>query len=210
MERHQMQEKTINISPIQTAGVRYKSLNIWTMLTVALLFSAVLKTHTAQAENFDQYQAKAIFLYNLTHFISWPMGEDQNNKQLFTIVVLGHDSLGTYLNDVAAGELADGRRIVIKRYYVLEQLRQQPCDLLFVSKDQMALWPQIRAVARQHAILTVSDMEGFAHRGGIINLLTSDRKIQIEINIEEARRNGFEFSAKLLRLARIINSKEEK
>jgi hypothetical protein len=53
-------------------------------------------------------------------------------------------------------------------------------------------------------MLSVSDVEGFGQRGGMVNLLTTGRKIRIEVNMDEARRNGFDISAKLLRLARIV------
>ena len=59
-------------------------------------------------------------------------------------------------------------------------------------------------------ILTVSDVEGFTHRGGMINLLTSGRKIRIEINVEEAKKFGFDISAKLLKLAHIVNGGKDK
>lgn len=160
----------------------------------------------ADAEIFDQYQVKAVFLYNLKNFITGPAGKDHGREAPFTIGVLGHDTLGIHLDLAVAGETVDGREIRIERLASLEQLQIRPCELLFISSDQMHLWPQIREIVRAHHILSVSDVEGFGRRGGIVNLLTTGRKIRIEINMEEARRNGFEISAKLLKLAHIVTS----
>ena len=176
----------------------------------AAVLSLCIMLFPAHAEIFDQYQVKAVFLYNLTNFIKWPAAKHHDANQPFIIAVMGRDNLGSYLNEAVSKESVNSRRVVLKRYKGLDELRRQPCDLLFVGEDQHAIWPQIRAVTRQHTILTVSDVEGFAHRGGIVNLLTSGRKIRIEINIEEAKRNGFEVSAKLLRLSHIIDGGKDK
>ena len=55
-------------------------------------------------------------------------------------------------------------------------------------------------------MLTVSDMERFAHRGGIITLLTIQDRIRFEINVEAARRSGVKISSKLLKLANIVTN----
>ncbi len=181
-------------------------LAVWVAIVLAWL---PLMSGPAHAEIFDQYQVKAVFLYNLTSFITWPGHEGQRPGQPFTIAVLGRDNLGSYLDKAVAGETINGRSIVIRRCAGVSALRQQRFDLLFVSEDQLRIWPQIRAIAQDNAALTVSDVEGFAHRGGMVNLLASGRRIRIEINIDAARQNGFEISAKLLRLARIVNGGKE-
>ena len=160
----------------------------------------------APAKIFDEYQVKAVFLYNLTYFIHWPADAPPIGDRPFTITVFGRDKLHAYLDNVVRGERINGRKVVVRRSQSLAEIEQHPGDLLFISESQMTLWPQIRAIARRHGILTVGDVEGFAHRGGMVNLLTSGRKISIEININEAKRNGFDISAKLLKLARIVNS----
>lgn len=172
-------------------------------LILALLLGVTVCS-PVQSEIYDQDQVKAVFLYNLTNFITWPPRADQHNAAAFTIGVFGHDALGTFLEHAVSGETAKGLPIAVKYFQSLDRLQSDPCDLLFIDGDQMHLWPQIREVARRHKILTVSDGESFGRRGGIVSLLTSGRKIRIEINLEEGRRNGFEISAKLLKLARIV------
>jgi len=176
----------------------------WIPLVVALVFSTLLTARPAQAELFDQYQVKAVFLLNLTHFIQWPDAPSPIGDKPFTITIFGRDKIYRHLENVVKGEVINGRKVAIRHTQSLAELEQHSSDILFVSDDQMALWPQIRAITRR--LLTVSDVEGFAHRSGMVNLLTSGRRIRIEINIIEARRNGFDISAKLLKLAHIINS----
>ncbi len=181
---------------------------------LAVFISAVLMLTAiwvpVKAEVFDQYKVKAVFLYNLMNFITWPPQNDLKDNQTFTIGLLGRDTLSAYLQQVLADGTAGKRRIRIVHLSSLQQLQTQSCDLLFINSDQMHLWPQIREIVRTSHILSVSDVKSFCRRGGMVNLLTSGRRIRIEINREEARRNGFEISAKLLNLARIItNGKDD-
>ncbi len=174
------------------------------ILMLVVLLAATLCS-PVQSEVYDQDQVKAVFLYNLTNFITWPAKANQDDAATFTIGVLGHDAVGIYLEHAVFGETTKGLPIAVKHFRSLHGIQSDPCDLLFIDGDQMHLWPQIREVARRYKILTVSDVAGFGRRGGIVSLLTSGRKIRIEINLEEGRRNGFEISAKLLKLAHIVS-----
>ena len=200
----------VRFSPPSAKKCKHSFAQRSSLAAAGLVISLILMLTPVHAEIFDQYQVKAVFLYNLTNFIKWPNANAKDFERPFTIIVLGRDNLGTYLDRAISKETAHGRSIVIKRVKSLDDLRQQPCDLLFIGEDQQTIWPRIRAYTRQHAILTVSDVEGFAHRGGMVNLLTSGRRIRIEINIIEAKRSGFDISAKLLKLSRIVNGGKDK
>jgi hypothetical protein len=182
-----------------------KRLAGWLAASVAAISILVPSPIPVRAEVFDQYQVKAVFLYNLTNFIVWPPEKDSGTNRPFVIGVLGGDTLGALLEEVVASETTGGRSIHIQRLVSLEALRTRSCDLLFINSDKMHLWPQIREMVRSRAILTVSDVADFCRRGGMVNLLTAGRKIRIEINVETARQNGFKISAKLLKLAQIVS-----
>jgi hypothetical protein len=183
------------------------------IILVAALLLVLTTWSPATSEMFDQSQVKAVFVYNLAKFISWPVQATDlqpGEAAHFTIGILGHDVFNLFLEQATRGETIDGRLICVKRYGSLAEIEKQPCQLLFVSAGQMPIWPQIREVARRHRIFTVSDAVGFGRRGGMANLITSARRIIIEVNIQEAKRNGFTISSKLLNLARIVgNGKEE-
>ena len=53
----------------------------------------------------------------------------------------------------------------------------------------------------------MSDMEGFATRGGIIELLKRGNKIRFEVNVASAEAAGLTISSSLLRLARTVHRK---
>lgn len=170
-------------------------------LALVLVVTAV---NPVRSEVYDQDQVKAVFIYNLSNFITWPAKGAEGESVAFTIGVFGRDTLTNNLERTVSGESVGNRSIIVRHFKSLNDIASVPCDLLFINGDQMHLWPQIREMARRYKILTVSDVESFGRRGGIVALLTSGRKIRIEINLDEGRRNGFEFSAKLLNLADIV------
>jgi YfiR/HmsC-like len=200
-------------SPI-TAGIhrisradRLRPASLGALILALLLVGSLARP--VQAEVFDQDQVKAVFLYNLTNFITWPAKADRAAAGAFTIGVFGHDNLGMYLENVVSDESANHLPIIVRHYASLDEIESAPCQMLFINAEHMHFWPQIRAIARQFKILTVGDAEGFSRRGGIVGLLTSGRRIRIQINLEEGRRNGFTISAKLLKLAQIVNAAKD-
>jgi hypothetical protein len=79
------------------------------------------------------------------------------------------------------------------------------CQLAFIGPSERARLKQILSNTSGRPILTVSDSEGFAQQGVLINLLLDeDGHVRFEISSQEVRRSGLKISAQLLRLARLV------
>ena len=76
--------------------------------------------------------------------------------------------------------------------------------MLFVANPNDLYHPNLMETARSKHMLTISDVPGFVKNGGVINLVTHQRRIEIEINQQEAKRIGVEISAQLLNLAKVF------
>lgn len=183
-------------------GTRLHRLAI-ALLAIVWLLAGCLPA-PCSAKQIEEYHVKAVFLFNLAHFVIWPASPSTVSPSPFSIGIFGEDPFGQVLDSVIAGEKQFDHPIKVKRYTNLDELRQEPCAILFVSAKAMAQWPAIRAALADSAILTVSDVAGFPERGGMVNLLKSDQKIQVEINRTAVRRAGLDVSAKLLTLARLV------
>ena len=155
-----------------------------------------------QPDRFPEYQIKAVFLYNLTNFITWPEKSFSGSKSEFNITILGNDPFGELLENAVKGELVqDSHPIVIKRIFLVEDL--EPCHILFISETEVKKWPQIFNAVDCDSILTVSDAEGFTRAGGMVGLVRRGDRIVVEMNSDFAVSNRFKISAKLLKLAEI-------
>ena len=54
------------------------------------------------------------------------------------------------------------------------------------------------------SVVTISEVDGFTQRGGIINFYLVDQKVRFEVNVEAAQRKKIRINAQLLARARIV------
>jgi hypothetical protein len=167
-----------------------------------LLFASTVGTVIAASPT--EYQVKAVFLFNFTQFVEWPASAFGDASSPIIIGVLGTDPFGAALEETIQGETVNGRSLVIRRFASVEEI--DDCHVLFINlpgkQDLTAVLEQMR----QRNVLTVSDAKEFAHAGGVIELLTIDNKIRLQINLDAAKLANLTISSKLLRPARIVSS----
>lgn len=147
-----------------------------------------------------EYQVKAAFIYNFVKFVEWP-GDQTSSASTITLGILGRDPFGEALDQVK-GKLAKGRRIVVVHFRRIEEVRE--CDLLFISESERPRLSHILKSLQNSRVLTVADQEGFCEAGGMINLVSANRKVYFEINAGAAARARFRISSQLLKLARSV------
>jgi hypothetical protein len=78
------------------------------------------------------------------------------------------------------------------------------CHILFVDQTQKVLLPKLWKEIKYLYVLSIGEKEGFADKGGIINIIRTNDNVQFEINISNALANGLFIGSDLLSLAREI------
>lgn len=154
-----------------------------------------------------EYQIKAAFLYNFAQFVNWPAATLADTNAPFYIGVLGDDPFNGALDGMVQGESIDNHKIVIERSQNVEDLKN--CEMIFVSKSERKHVPEILSELDSRPILTVSEIKGFAERGGSINFYQEGTKLRFEINLGAAQHDGLKISAQLLSLGKIVQSTKE-
>jgi hypothetical protein len=91
---------------------------------------------------------------------------------------------------------------MIKRYSTIDEVRA--CHILFINKVEIKKLDKNIPFLNDKRILTVSDAGDFIQKGGMIRFLTTNNKIQLQINPEAAKAANLTISSKLLRLAEIV------
>jgi hypothetical protein len=77
--------------------------------------------------------------------------------------------------------------------------------MLFIASSAAEILSEILSNTRDKPILTVSDTNGFAAKGVLINFFLAGDKIKFEINEKAVHESGLVMSYRLLNLARIVN-----
>lgn len=168
---------------------------------IALLSLAGSITLTAQTPS-QEHQIKAIFLFNFTQFVEWPVNSFPNPETPLVIGILGKNPFGSYLKETVSNEKVNSHPLVVQYYASTEEIKN--CHVLFVNLDGTGKQEQAIASIKGKSILTVSDGNSFLKQGGIIRFFTKNNKIQLQINPEAAKAADLTISSKLLRLAEIV------
>lgn len=175
----------------------------WMKLIMPVLLTVALSVTPALCKTDDmvasEYRIKAAFLYNFARFVSWPDSDTGNNG--FSICVLGTDPFGE-LVDSLAGKQVHNQELVIRR--LSELTPEDNCQLVYISSENMMDLDATLSLLRANPVLTVSDMDDFITRGGIIRFRLANNKVRFDINIDAANTAGLTISSKLLSLAHIV------
>jgi hypothetical protein len=177
-----------------------------------------------------EYQLKAAFLYNFMKFIEWPdssssAGADEAaKKEAIVLAVLGEDLFGKHLDDLTKKVIKDRPIRVIRiegfeqyqkthpkatleEYFQEQQKTIEGCRLLFVSRSEEKWMSEILTFTGKMRGITVSDMAGFASKGGLIEFVMDENKIRFDINVLSAEQKGLKVSSQLLQLAKNVYKK---
>jgi len=161
----------------------------------------------AQQGPVREYQLKAVFVFHFTQFADWLPGAFADPQAPLVIGILGDNPFGSYLDDAVRGEQVNNRPIVVQHYRKLSDVKA--CHILFIAQSESDHMRQILDDLRGRNILTVSDADGFAAQGGMIQFLTEKNKIRLRINADAAKAADVTISSKLLRSAEIVTSGRE-
>jgi len=182
----------------------------WARYTVRiagwLLLAAVAGAASAQSDQPSEYEVKAAFLFNFTKFVEWPNGSFDGPLAPIVIGILGTDPFGDSLVNIVAGQKAQGRSIMIAKYRRGDDFRR--CHVLFISASERQHTAEILAGLQDSNVLTVSDVDGFAAAGGVLQFVMQNNRVRFLVNLEAANQNKLRVSAKLLALAQVVNHAE--
>jgi hypothetical protein len=164
---------------------------------VLLGFAALVSPAAAQQPKPQEYQVKAVYLYNFGRFVEWPQATAGDES--FAICILGQDPFGATLDSTIAGELIGTQKLVARR--ITAPGDAAGCRILFVSSSEAAHVKDILSAVNKSAVLTVSDVAGFSDSGGMIQFVLQEDKVRFQVNLAAAEKAGLTLSSQLLKVA---------
>jgi hypothetical protein len=205
--------RRICLESVNRVAMQTKVTNTWKGAILAKRLAVILAVtilcalgdssrHVTDAATPGEYQIKAAFLYNFAKFVEWPSGAFEDSSSPLVIGILGDDPFGSSLDQVTKGKTVDGRRITIKRFPRIREV--ESCQILFVCSSESSRLARAIESVKSAGVLTVSDIDRFAQRGGIVGFTMDDNKVGFEINVNSAQKANLKISSKLLKLARVV------
>lgn len=147
-----------------------------------------------------EYQVKAAFLLNFTKFVDWPASTFVAADSPFAICVLGDDPFGSALDQIVAGEVVNGRKVIAQR--TMRAPAPKSCQVLFIERPEKDVAKMLAGLGP--GVLTVGEGEDFVRNGGMIAFVLDDRRVRFVINQTAAENAGLQLSSKLLKVASSI------
>jgi len=170
---------------------------------------------------------KAGMVVNFIRYTTWPDSAFQDGERAAPIVVaiIGESDITAALADAADGRVISGREIEIRRLRhpaadgdapddagaELEEFHRnlRESHLVYFGESERDRYAAVLGTLADAPVLTVSDIRGFAEGGGMLGLSIRDRRMSFDANEEAVKAAALKVSAQVLRLARIVRTREE-
>ena len=156
----------------------------------------------AQSVSPSEYEVKAAFLFNFAKFVDWPREANPNPGASFVIGILGDDPFGKALEDQFNGKIVQDKKLVFMPLSGLQQA--SGCQVLFISASETDNLVTILGKVQRPPVLTVSDIDQFIQRGGMVGFTMDQNRVRFNINLAAADKAGLKISSQLLKLAKTV------
>ena len=172
----------------------YKIIKILAAYSVILNFLVSAEVYARAA---PEYYIKGLFLIKVLDFVQWPENSLQRNT-VKMICVYGEDPFFDYQAVLGA---------TIQQHVIFQLIdnidNTEDCHVLYISKSEKYELKNILNSLEDKSVLTVSDIDKFAYRNGMIELSIHPRKnnIQLKINIDSVNNTDLKLSSNLIDLA---------
>ncbi|MBN2103651.1 YfiR family protein [bacterium] len=172
-------------------------------LCILLCLSFFVFSLAPQAETLTEYQVRAAYLYNFLKFVKWPGHAFENDHQPITIGIFHFSPVEQDLRNIIRNRTIDSRSITIK---ILEQPEDaQDCHVVYFGDIERRHQIATIGIVQKNPILTISDAGYFCRIGGMIYFYIEDNRLRLVINRKAVDNAQLEISARLLRVAQIVD-----
>jgi hypothetical protein len=154
--------------------------------------------HSVDAQRkYSESEVEASYLLNFGKFMRHPDGYVRHAT--FDICILGRDTIGRAIDDIAAKESIDHVPVQVLRIPDVTNARN--CEIVFIGVDESERIREDMAILAGTDVLTVSEIPDFLERGGMIQFVTVESHVRFAVNLTALDRSHLTLSSELLKVA---------
>lgn len=172
--------------------------------TTGLLLAAALLLAAPAAHAVGVNETKSEMLWNIAKFVQWPEASLAGSKGQIVFTILGEDDLAAELANLLSAKTINGKPVFVRFARRAQDARGS--QILYVASSETEHMNAVLMEVAGAPVLTVADTPAFTAHGGMVGFAEDTGKVRFEINLGHAERSGLRISAKLLALARVIDS----
>lgn len=171
----------------------------WSTWIIASI--AVFVSSTGHGEISD-YELKAAYIAHITEFVKWPRSSPLKDDNTFSICVFGNHPIEEPLAKLPKLMKVDKRPIIIRRIDYPEDALG--CNMLFVPLNENGRITEIQKHIEKGAVLLINEVPSIPSHGQLISIYRDGNRLRIQVYLHKAQDAGFIISARLLKLANIV------
>jgi len=166
------------------------------IVVIFFVFLFIAKDSIAQEKN---YRFHKVFFYSFTKYIEWP---DEKKKGDFVIAVMGNSEITPLLKEMAEIKKVGERSIKVVE---LDKVNQGDFyHILFVPAEKNQVFSQVKSAMNNQPCLLVTEADGMARSGSMINFKDVNGKLRFEVNTNTLENSGLKMSQELTRFGEEI------
>lgn len=171
---------------------------LWVEILLLFLLAGVpVHSFAADVLQLHEQQIKAGLLYNFLKYTEWPASHPS-----MVVCVFGEDPFEGYLQPME-GRSVNQMEITLRFIHTVHEM--DTCNLLFVNAGERKQWPTLQKALAEKNVLTVSDFEGFAASGGMIEFGKKNEHIDVDLNIDAVNATHLHVRDRLLKLVTVVH-----
>lgn len=179
---------------MEALSQKNRSLGIVMAFTMGLL---PLRVDAEDGLQLYEQQIKVGLLYNFLKYTQWP-----GQHSSMTVCIFGEDPFGGYLKPMA-GRSVNQMEITIRFIHTAQEANT--CELLYINANEQKQWPSLQKALAEKSVLTVSDLDGFAISGGMIEFGKKDEHVDVNLNMDAVTTAHLQVQGRLLKLVTVVH-----
>lgn len=170
---------------------------------LAFALTALALATPARAEAPDGNAIKADMLCNMAKFVQWPEGVIAQNRGQLVVSILGEDELAATIASVLSTRSVNGKPVFVRFARRVQDLKGS--QIVYIASSEAEHFDEITTALRGTPTLTLSDTDGFAQHGGMMNFTGTPPRVRFEISLARAEQAGLRISSRLLAIAHVVD-----
>jgi hypothetical protein len=175
----------------------------WCVVIAAVLGGVAPAAIRLEAQGVSTPGLTAAFLFNFVKFTTWPADGLPDGSPI-VICVGGNDLVADALVQLTNSKAVEGHALVIRQTDLDRPLTE--CHVVYGASLNANRAQELVRATTGRPILTVSDLEDFAERGGVANFFIDRGRMRFAVNPDAADRARLRISSKLLALAKVVRN----
>src|SRR5690348_14471559 len=163
-------------------------------LRIACVLTLLGAVVHASSQTQDERAVRTAYIFQLTRYVDWPT----ETKQL-TVGVLASRETSEFLQKILDGKTTNSRSLRVMISPTDDEL--QACSILYMEDAQAKKYLAELNRVGANKVLTVGESPDFLRDGGIVALVRTGDKVQIQLNLEAAQRSGIKLNPHLFDVA---------